>query len=245
MDALIYTVMSGAERAMRAQQVHANNLANLETGGFRANLEMAGTQAVKGYGYAARHMSELQADAVSAKPGVQTTTGRDLDVAIQGDGLFAVEDPNGDGGEAYTRSGNFTTDADGRLLLGGRAVMGDGGAVTLPPEHTAVVVGADGSISVQVPGQTDMQVVDKLKLVKPSMSEMTKNAAGLLVSRDGGTLSADASVQVKGGHLEGSNVSAVEEMVATMSLNRDFEVQMKLLNKADSMADAGNRLIRE
>ncbi len=241
MDALIYTVMSGAERAMRAQQVHANNLANMETSGFRANLEMAGTKAVNGYGYAARHMSEMQADAVSGKAGVQQTTGRDLDVAVEGDGLFTVQT---DGGEAYTRSGNFTIDAEGSLLLAGRPVMGEGGAISVP-EHSSLVVGKDGSISVQAPGQDELQVVDKLKLVKPAMSEMTKNPAGLLVPRDGGTLSADVTVQVNGGHLEGSNVSAVEEMVATMTLNRDFEVQMKLLNKADSMADAGNRLIRD
>ncbi|WP_077033534.1 flagellar basal body rod protein FlgF [Pelomonas sp. KK5] len=243
MDALIYTVMSGAERAMRAQQVHANNLANLETGGFRANVEMAGSRSVEGYGYAARHLSQMQADAVSAKPGVQQATGRDLDAAIEGEGLFAVQ--TAEGSEAYTRSGNFTADADGRLLLAGRPVLGEGGAVQLPPEHGALVIGRDGTISVQTPGQTDLQVVDKLKLVKPPMAEMTKNPAGLLVPRDGGTLAADDTVQVHGGHLEGSNVSAIEEMVATMTLNRDFEVQMKLLNKADSMADAGNRLIRE
>jgi flagellar basal-body rod protein FlgF len=244
MDALIYTVMSGAERAMRAQQVHANNLANLETGGFRANLEMAGTKAVGGYGYAARHMSEMQADAVSAKPGAQQATGRDLDVAIEGDGLFTVQDASSAGGEAYTRSGNFNVDAEGNLLLGGRPVMGEGGAISLP-EHSSLVVGQDGSISVLAPGQAEMQIIDKLKLVKPSMAEMTKSPAGLLVPRDGATLSTDVTVQVHGGHLEGSNVSAVEEMVATMSLNRDFEIQMKLLNKADSMADAGNRLIRD
>ncbi|MDN3921553.1 flagellar basal body rod protein FlgF [Roseateles violae] len=241
MDALIYTVMSGAERAMRAQQVHANNLANLETGGFRANLELASSKAVAGPGYAARHLSELQADAVSARQGVQRQTGRDLDVAVQGDGLFTLQYQ---GGEAYTRGGNFSLDANGALLFGSHPVLGEGGAIVIP-EHSSVQIAKDGTISVQAPGETELQVVDKLKLVKPTMAGMTKNEAGLLVARDGAALAADASVSLNPGHLEGSNVSAVEEMVATMSLNRDFEVQMKMMKAADGMAEAGNRLIRE
>jgi flagellar basal-body rod protein FlgF len=241
MDALIYTVMSGAERAQRAQQVHANNLANLETAGFRANLELSSSQQVAGNGYAARHLSVLQADAVSARAGTQRQTGRDLDVAIEGEGLFAVQVENG---EAYSRAGSFTINADGMLMLGERAVLGEGGPIQLP-EHASLLIGKDGRISVQARGQTELQEVDRLKLVKPAMAEMTKNEAGLLVARNGEPLASDATVKVNSGHLEGSNVSAVEEMVATMSLNRDFEVQMKLLSKADAMAEAGNRLIRE
>jgi flagellar basal-body rod protein FlgF len=226
---------------MRAQQVHANNLANLETGGFRANLELSSSQQVAGQGYAARHMNVLQADAVSGRAGPQRQTGRELDVAIEGEGLFAVQFQDG---EAYSRAGSFTINADGGLMLGERAVLGEGGAIVLP-EHSSVAISKDGQISVQAPGQNELQVVDRLKLVKPAMAEMTKNEAGLLVARSGEPLASDATVRVNSGHLEGSNVSAVEEMVATMSTNRDFEVQMKLLNKADAMAEAGNRLIRE
>ncbi|WIT11385.1 flagellar basal body rod protein FlgF [Paucibacter sediminis] len=241
MDALIYTVMSGAERALRAQQVHANNLANLETPGFRGNVELTGRQQVAGYGYAARHMSELQADAVSARQGTQRDTGRELDVAVQGEGLFAVQSGEG---EAYTRAGNFSLNAEGGLMLGERAVLGDGGPIVLPP-HSKLAIAKDGVISILAAGQTEMQPVDRLKLVKPAMGELTKNEAGLLVPRQGGELAADTTVQLNAGHLESSNVSAVEEMVATMSLSRDFELQMKLFKAADSMADAGNRLMRE
>ncbi|HEY1394518.1 flagellar basal body protein, partial [Roseateles sp.] len=90
MDALIYTVMSGAERIQRAQAVHANNLANMETAGFRANLEQASAAQVKGYGYDARHLSQARSDVVSARAGSQRDTGRDLDLAVEGEGLFAV-----------------------------------------------------------------------------------------------------------------------------------------------------------
>ena len=77
MDALIYTLMSGAERSLRAQQLHANNLANIETNGFRADLELATSEAVtQGYGYDTRHMSRLEANAVSARVGAVRQTGR-------------------------------------------------------------------------------------------------------------------------------------------------------------------------
>ncbi|NLG75756.1 MAG: flagellar basal-body rod protein FlgF [Xanthomonadaceae bacterium] len=242
MDALIYTLMSGAERSLRAQQLHANNLANIETNGFRADFELATSEAVsRGYGYDSRHMSRLEANAVSSREGVLRHTGRDLDVAITGQGYFAVQ--FGDG-EAYTRAGNFTLDQDGALTLNGRPVLGDGGPIVLP-EHSALQIGEDGTILVRALGQTEMQPLDKLKLVKPEPDAVSKNSAGLIVARTGEPFAVDDTVRVRSGHLEGSNVSAIEEMVATMNLNREFEIQMKLYRAADAMADAGNRLVRE
>ncbi|MBS1190264.1 MAG: flgF [Rhodocyclaceae bacterium] len=241
MDALIYTAMSGAERTLRAQQVHANNLANLETAGFRTDLELATSQAVPGYGYDARHMSQLQANAVAERPGAVRETGRDLDVAVEDRGYLAVQWGKG---EAYTRAGSLQVDGEGALTVNGRPVLGDGGPIVLPP-FKQVSIGRDGTISVQAPGQEGMQPVDRLKLVKPEPGAVGKNEAGLIVARDGQPLPADTTVMVKSGHLEGSNVSAVEEMIATMSLNRDFEVQMRLFKSADNMAEAGNRLVRE
>jgi flagellar basal-body rod protein FlgF len=241
MDGLIYTTLSGAERALRAQQVHANNLANLDTTGFRADLELATSQAVPGYGYDTRQMSQLQANALSGRQGAVRETGRDLDLAISGEGMLTVA---WGGGEAYSRAGNLMVDGQGALTLNGRAVLGDGGAIVLP-EHSRVDIAQDGTISIQPPGQQEMQPVDRIKLVRAEGSQLTKNEAGLIVARNGAALPVDENVRVGAGYLEGSNVSAVEEMVATMSLNRDFEVQMKLYKSADAMADAGNRLIRE
>jgi flagellar basal-body rod protein FlgF len=129
--------------------------------------------------------------------------------------------------------------------VNGRALLGEGGPVVLPP-HTAVQIGADGTVSVQPPGQAEMQPMDRLKLVKPEPGALVKNEAGLLVLRDpqAGALALDETVQVKAGYLEGSNVSAVEEMVATMATSRDFEIQMKLYGAAERMAQAGDRLVR-
>jgi flagellar basal-body rod protein FlgF len=239
MDKLIFTAVSGAERLMRAQQVHANNLANLDTAGFRANMEVATQQQLGGYGYDDRHMSTMQADTVSTRAGAVRETGRPLDVAIGGQGYLAVQ--YGDG-EAYTRSGEIDIGPDGALSVHGHPLLGEGGPIVLP-QHTAVEIGTDGTISVLTEGATQMQVVDKLRLVNATGAELTKNEAGLIVSRDGGTLPTDPGVKVRPGALEGSNVSAVEEMVATMSLNRSFEVQMRLFKASDSMNETGNKLI--
>src|SRR4051812_47291648 len=136
MDALIYTAMSGAERALRGQQVHASNLANMDTGGFRANMELSAAQTVNGYGYDDRHMSQLQANSVSTRQGTVKATGRDLDVAISGDGFLAVQGPTG---EAYTRAGAMTLDQTGTLRIGSNVVLGEGGPITLP-EYTKIAI---------------------------------------------------------------------------------------------------------
>jgi len=241
MDALIYTVMSGAERALRAQQVRANNLANIDTPGFRVDLELSVGQSVSGYGYDARHLNRLEANAVGMKGGAVRETGRDLDIAIQAQGYLAVQ---WQGGEAYTRAGSIMLDEEGGLRINNLPVLGEGGPIVLPP-FADVAIGADGTVSILPPGGDQMQAVDRLKLVTLEAANVGKNDAGLIVPRDGVPAPVDETVTVKARHLEGSNVSAVEEMVATMSLNRDFEIQMKLLRAADSMAEAGNRLIRE
>jgi flagellar basal-body rod protein FlgF len=239
MDKLIFTAVSGAERLMRSQQVHANNLANLDTTGFRASMEVATQEQLGGFGYDDRHMSSMQADMISTRAGSVRETGRPLDVAIGGQGYLAVQ--SGDG-EAYTRSGDIEIGSDGALSVHGHPLLGEGGPIVLP-QHTAVEIGTDGTISVLTEGATQMQVVDKLKLVNATGAELTKNEAGLIVSRDGGNLPVDPNVKVRPRSLEGSNVSAIEEMVATMNLNRSFEVQMRLFKASDSMNETGNKLI--
>lgn len=239
MDKLIFTAVSGAERTLRAQQVRANNLANADTAGFRANVELASTQALAGYGYDDRHLSRTQADAISTRDGAVRDTGRPLDVAVNGNGYLAVQF---DGAEAYTRSGAIDIDATGALSVAGRPLLGEGGPIVLPP-HSAVDIAKDGTISVIPEGGTLSQTIDRLRLVSADGAQLTKNEAGLIVPRDGQPLAADPDVSVRGRALEGSNVSAVEEMVAVMSLNRSFELQMKMFKASDSMNESGNRLL--
>ncbi|WP_306396164.1 flagellar basal body rod protein FlgF [Telluria beijingensis] len=239
MDKFIFTAVSAAQRTLHAQQVRANNLANADTPGFRANIELASTQALAGYGYDDVHLSRGVADAVSTRNGTVRDTGRALDVAVNGNGYLAVEFGEG---EAYTRAGAIAIDADGALTVGGRPLLGEGGPIVLPP-HTAVDIAKDGTISVLPEGGTITQIIDRLRLVSAEGAQLAKNESGLIVPRDGEPLAADPNVTVRGGALEGSNVSAVEEMVAVMSLNRSFELQMKMFKASDSMNESGNRLI--
>ncbi len=239
MDKFIFTAVSGAERTLRAQQVRANNLANADTPGFRANIELASVQALGGYGFDDVHLSRNQADAVSVRSGAVRDTGRSLDVAVNGNGYLAVEFGEA---EAYTRAGAIDIDANGALSVNGRPLLGEGGAIVLPP-HTAVDIANDGTISVMPEGGTVTQIIDRLRLVSADGAQLTKNEAGLIVTRDGQQLAADPNVTVRGRALEGSNVSAVEEMVAVMSLNRSFELQMKMFKASDSMNESGNRLL--
>ncbi|WP_206995162.1 flagellar basal body rod protein FlgF [Trinickia mobilis] len=241
MDKLIYTIMSAADRTQYSLQMHANNLANAQTDGFRADLELAQTSGVRGFGYDARHSVTLSADMVDVSQGHMVETGRNLDVAISGGGYFAVDT---DQGEAYTRNGNFKIDGEGRLTTNGHPLLGAAGPIVLP-EFDAVKIGEDGTISIRAPGETDLQIADKIKLVVATMpGDVIKNEEGLIVSRSGAPLLDDQTVAVTPGHLESSNVSPIEEMLKTMTLNRDFEVQMRMFKVADDNADAGNRLIR-
>ncbi|SDV46952.1 flagellar basal body rod protein FlgF [Chitinasiproducens palmae] len=239
MDAFIYTSMAGAARAMRSLEVHANNLANAETDGFRADLELAEDVPVAGSRLDARRMVRSQARS-SMDAGTMVRTGRDLDLAIEGTGYFTVA---GRDGEAYTRAGGFDVDGAGQLVLHGRAVLGMGGPIVLP-EFERVFVGDDGTVSVTVPDEPTPQVVDRLLLVDPAPGTLRKDQYGLLVSADGASLPASDAVKVLGGVLEGSNVSPVDELAAAMSASRSFELQMRLYRLAGSMAEAGERLVR-
>lgn len=240
MEAFIYTAMTGAAYAQRALGVRANNLANAQTAGFRADLVRAESLTPDGVGYDSRHLAHLVSTDVDVAPGPMSETGRPLDVAIAGAGFLTVET---DDGPAYTRLGNLSIDGDGALTVNGRPVLGDGGPIVLP-SHWSATIGGDGTISVVPSGESEVQTVARLLLVNPDPADLVKSPDGLLVSRSGTEYDADETVTVKGGYLEGSNISAIEEMMQTLSLTRSFEMQMRLYRAADEMADTGNRLIR-
>ncbi|OON38757.1 flagellar basal-body rod protein FlgF [Izhakiella australiensis] len=241
MDRLIYTAVSGANRSLMQQQIHANNLSNANTDGFRADLERATSEVINGYGYHSRVQVSSSNGGIDLTPGVLQETGRDLDVAIKGSGLFAVRDA---GREAYTRSGHIEVDDAGNLTIRGKPLLGIGGPIQLPP-FTQVSVGVDGTITI-VPDDGDVQAafdVDRIKLVDIPAARLSKNNQGLMVTNRA-VNPASEEVRLTAGHLEASNVSAIDEMVQTIALSRHFETQIKMMKVADTLAQAGNRLIR-
>ena len=240
MDRLGYTAMTAASRSMSSLQVRANNLANVNTPGFRADLEQAKSVEVEGYGYDTRHMAQVQNNGVSLVPGALMATGRELDFAIRGKGLIALEGPKG---ELYTRNGSMQVDAELRLTINGRPVLGEGGPIVLP-EYDSLHIGSDGMVSVIPRGDFLSAEVDRIKRVDVPAANLVKDASGLLATKDGEPATVDDEVVLASGFLEASNVSSIDQLVATMSLNRLFETQVKMMKAAEDLSEAGNRMIR-
>ncbi|AMO80250.1 MAG: flagellar basal-body rod protein FlgF [Hafnia sp.] len=241
MDHLIYTAVSGANRSLSQQQIHSNNLANVNTSGFRGDLESALSQQVMGSGYDSRYLVQGQNSGVDMTPGAVRDTGRELDIAIKGNGLIAVGNGNR---EVYTRNGQMDVSPDGDLTINGRPVIGETGPVVLPP-FSDLSIGDDGTITI-VPQDGDVNAamdVDRIKLVDIPADQLSKDADGLLVSTTRNNPRSDA-VEIAAGHLESSNISAISEMVSSIALNRQFEAQIKMMKAAEDLATAGNRLIR-
>src|SRR5690606_37633132 len=128
---------------------------------------------------AARAFAVTQGYVVDLTPGVLQATGRDLDVAIDGEGWIAVQAP--DGSEAYTRAGDLEVDAFGLLTTrAGQPVLGEGGPIALPP-FESLEIGIDGTISIRPRGQdaAGLVVVDRIRLVNPPAADLRRGADGL------------------------------------------------------------------
>ena len=145
MDRLIYTAASGAKHILEQQATTSNNLANVSTTGFRAQLDVFRSAPVQGPGLPTRAFVVDSTAGNDFSSGALQVTGRDLDVAVKGQGWLAVQMP--DGTEAYTRNGSLQMSPNGLLTTAsGQTVAGEGGPITIPPDAT-VTVGGDGTIS--------------------------------------------------------------------------------------------------
>lgn len=241
MDRALYIAMSGAKQNTLGQTAEANNLANVSTTGFRRDFEHARSMPVFGDHYPSRAYAMEERPASDFNPGPLMHTGRQLDLAIENQGWFAVVDANGE--EAYTRRGDLTVDALGRLVNGqDQQVIGAGGPVVLPP-FEKIQIAADGTVSIQAIGEEPAVVagVEQLKLVNPDLSQMEKGLDGLFRMREqqpGDIQPIDPNVRIESGHLEGSNVNAVQSLTQIMSLHRQYEMQVKMMSTADENAQA-------
>ncbi|HYR25100.1 MAG TPA: flagellar basal-body rod protein FlgF [Aquabacterium sp.] len=239
MDRMIYLSMTGAKTNMQRQDVLSNNLANVNTTGFRAELQSVRAVPVRGDGASTRVYALDTTVGYDDAAGPTTFTGRSLDVAVQGKSWLSVQAL--DGTEAYTRFGSLTVNADGNLVTqSGLMVLGDGGPINVPPD-TRPSIAPDGTLSVrQTNGQTI--AVGRLKLVTPE-AKLVRGEDSLFRSANGADLPADPNARLQDGALEGSNVNPIETMVSMISAARQFETQMKMIQTAEQDEKSAAQLL--
>jgi len=243
MDRMLYVAMSGAKQTSLAQAVNSNNLANANTTAFREDLAAFRSMPVFGPGAPTRVYAMAENPAVNLQSGTIQSTGRALDLAIQGEGWLAVQTP--DGSEAYTRAGNLRLDSGGQLVnASGYPVLGNGGPIAIP-QAESFEIGVDGTITIRAIGEfaNSLTVLDRIKLVNPEPSELVKGKDGLMRLKSGGDAFSDASVRVVSGALETSNVNTVDAMVNMIALARQYEMQVKMMKEAGDMASSSNQLL--
>ncbi|MFQ5469345.1 MAG: flagellar basal-body rod protein FlgF [Gammaproteobacteria bacterium] len=244
MDHVLYIAMTGAQQTMLAQAINANNLANVSTTGFKEDLTAFQGEEVYGVGYPTRVYAGAEANGVNLAAGTKKTTGRELDISINGDGWIAVQ--AADGTEKYTRAGNMRLSANGTLMTGaGYPVLGNSGVPIAIPQAEKIEIGDDGTVSIRPVGQPPaaLATVDRIKLVNPPQIEMEKGHDGLIKMVSGVPAVADASVRLSSGTLENSNVNAVEAMVNMIAMARQFETQVKLMSTAEKLDTASAQLL--
>ncbi|MGD8121990.1 flagellar basal-body rod protein FlgF [Vibrio sp. TRT 2004] len=247
MDRALFLAMSGAKQNMQALQLRANNLANVSTTGFRADLAQARSMQAYGDGLPSRVFSMTERPGHNFQQGSVITTGRDLDVTIQGQGWMSVLDKTGK--EGLTRDGNLKVDVNGMLVSGnGNLVLGEAGApITLPIPVSKIEIGNDGTISVVPQGAPAdaIEIVDRIKLTSTNNQSLFKDVNGLFRAKDpNAAYEADASVKLLTGAIEGSNVNAIGEMTSLIDLQRQFEMQVKMMSTAEDMDKASDSLLR-
>lgn len=245
MDKMLYLGMTGAKHTQMAQTVTVNNLANANTPGFRGDFQTLLSDEIKGSGQFASRINSMGADRASSMAhGTMVATGRELDVAVDGDGWLAVQGANGQ--EGYSRRGDLQISAEGLLTNGaGQPIMGDGGPITLPP-YQSLSLASDGTISI-VPmgsGPETTVALGRIKLVTLDESQAMKGDDGLIRQKDGAPGEPTTTARLQSGSLESSNVSAVESLVSMIDLSRQYEMQVRMMQTAKDMSDSGTRMIR-
>jgi flagellar basal-body rod protein FlgF len=243
-DRLIYSSLAAMRGAMSRQATIANNLANVNTAGFRGEFTSAEAEWLKGSGLNGRATMSQDVTGADMTPGTVTATGRDLDVAINGGALLAVQAT--DGSEAYTRRGDLQLSDSGLLTTGdGAPVLGQSGPITLPPADS-VSIGKDGQIWIVPQGgdPKSPQAVDRLKLVSAGGSNIKKGLDGLFRVDGDGALPADPDASLTAKSLEGSNVNASATLVDMIDASRSWEAQIKMLTTAQELDKSSAQLMQ-
>lgn len=236
MDRLLYIAMTGAIHTMNQQATTSNNLANVTTTGFRSQIDSFRAVPVISQGSPTRDFVVDAEVGTDFQLGAIQHTGRVLDVALLNKGWLTIEMP--DGTEGYTRNGSLTITPEGLLQTKeGYNVMGLQGPVVLPTD-LPYTIEADGTISSLDNTTTPRTVmmIGQLRLVNPPEDQLVRGTDGFFRTRDGDVPAFDPGVKVISGALEASNVNAAETLVNIISLSRQFEMQMNMIQHADENA---------
>ncbi|HEY0115037.1 MAG TPA: flagellar basal body rod protein FlgF [Allosphingosinicella sp.] len=244
MDRIAHTALSALRGAMARQAATANNLANAGTTGFRADVASAQAVFIQSGGqvHGARATSQVVDADMSA--GTVTRTDRDLDIAMAGDAMLAVQARNGD--EAYTRRGDLQITDSGLVTTGdGHPVLGEGGPLTLPPADS-VRIDNDGAVWVVPVGgdPANPTKVDRLRLVSPTGSDVVKGLDGLFRVRGDGALPQDPEARVITRSLEGSNVNTTQALIDMIEASRAWDTQINLITSARDLDTSAADLMR-
>jgi flagellar basal-body rod protein FlgG len=258
----LWTAATGMQAQQLTLDVISNNLANVQTAGFKRSrvdfqdlvyemLQAPGASSAQGQeipaGFQVGHGSRAVATQRLFIKGDLQQTGNTLDLAIEGDGFFQIQQPTGD--IAYTRAGAFKKDSQGRLVTSDGFTLDP--EITLPQNATSVTVGVDGTVSVTIAGQQQPQQVGTIQLARFT------NPAGLqslgrnlfLPSQSSGdatqgTPGQDGLGTLIQGFVESSNVNVVEEMVGLIVTQRAYEINSRAIRTADEMMQTANNLVR-
>jgi flagellar basal-body rod protein FlgF len=233
----VFQVTAAASRQIAtAQAAVTHNLANAGTTAFKADLFYAEQ------GYADK--GEVGASAVDFRAGNIAYTGRDLDIAIAGDGWMQVITPAGE--EILSRRGDLRIDPNGNLIDAEQnQILGDGGPINVPAD-SQVTIGADGTVSFIPRGETALGtvVIGRILLVNPAPETLTKGLDGNIRAEDQANLEPAADVQLAVGALETSNVNPIASMVQMIELSRSFEGHIQTMKSADELDASSASLMR-
>jgi len=243
-DKALFLGSNGASASMHQLEIITNNLANVNTTGFREDYESMKQYQVKDNGDQTRTFTMSGQSYSDFRPGPVIKTGRSLDVAISGKGFIAVQSKQ-QGKEGYTRAGDLQLTTDGFLTTrAGDMVMGSSGPIQIPQSQN-VAIGADGTISAVVKGQTLPITVARIKLTNPPITNLQKGTDGLFyMTGSAGASKQDDKIKLTPGAIEGSNVNPVETLTSLIELSRQFEMHTNLMKNIQDNATKANELLQ-
>lgn len=258
-NAALHVARTGLDAEATRMRVIANNLANVNTTGFkrdRAEFDTLAYQTVTAPGAPATSES-LYATGLSLGSGVRmtgtarvntqgslTSTDNPLDLAIEGDGFFQVLLP--DGRTGYSRAGNFSLSPDGQIVTAQGLALQP--AIKVPEGAQSITIGSDGTVSATLPGTTEPTQLGQIELarfVNPSgLQALGDNLLAETASSGApqvGVAAAEGRGTIRQGMLEASNVNVVEELVDMIETQRAYEVNSKMVSATDEMLRNANQ----